>query len=107
VKRVGLRAGEWSSSGLPFMETFAERLRGVRISVSDRGLVIPRKAVHSVGLSRPLELVAVGKGDRVVEVRTLAPNRFAWFRGAEYVIELPGGSDVPAVGSIVEMTHGD
>jgi len=101
-----LRAGEWAVSGLPVMETFVERLRGVRISATDRGLVIPRTAVHSVGLSRPLELVAVGKGDRVLKVRTLAPNRFAWFRGAEYVIELPGGSDVPAVGSIIEMTHG-
>jgi len=101
-----LKAGEWSITGLPVMETFVQRLRGVRISVTDRGLVIPRSAVHSVGLSRTLELVAVGKGDRVVDVRTLAPNRFAWFRGAEYIIELPEGSGVPAVGSIVEMTHG-
>lgn len=101
-----MRAGEWSVSGLAVMETFVERLRGVRIPVAGRGLVIQRIAVHTLGLSDALELVAVDKSDRIVEVRTLAPNRFAWFRGAKYVIELPGGSDLPAVGSLVEMSYG-
>lgn len=87
------------------METFVERLWGVRMPVTAGSLLIHRTAVHTLGLSEPMELVAVDESDRIVEVRTLAPNRFAWFRGAKYVVELPGGSDVPAVGSFVEVTY--
>jgi hypothetical protein len=38
-----------------------------------------------------------------MDVRTLAPNRFAWFRGASYLVELPAGTEVPEVGSMVVM----
>lgn len=84
-------------------ESFFERLRGVNLSAAGRGIVIRRSAVHTMGMSRAIETVAVDGQGRVVEVRTLYPNRFAWFRGAQYLVELPAGTGVPEVGSLVEM----
>ena len=103
MKYVGLRAGPWSVEGLVLTESFVERLRGVSMSTAARGVVIRRSAVHTMGMSRAIETFAVDRKGRVVEARTLAPNRFAWFRGARYLVELPAGSDLPEVGSVVEV----
>jgi uncharacterized membrane protein (UPF0127 family) len=103
VKNVGLRAGTWSVEGLVLTESFFERLRGVNLSAAQRGIVIRRSAVHTMGMSHSIETVAVDGQGRVVEVRTLAPNRFAWFREAKYLVELPAGAAVPEVGSLVEV----
>ncbi|CAN5837947.1 hypothetical protein BH23ACT4_BH23ACT4_01770 [soil metagenome] len=105
MKYVGLRTGSWSAEGLVLTESFLERLRGVKMSAAARGAVIPRSTVHTMGMSRALETFALDREGRVVEVRTLAPNRFAWFRGAHYVVEIPAGADVPEVGSVVEVVH--
>jgi hypothetical protein len=103
VKNVGLRAGSWSVDGLALAESFFERFRGVKLSAAVSGVVIRRSAVHTMGVSRPIETVAVDREGRVMDVRTLAPNRFAWFRGASYLVELPAGTEVPEVGSMVVM----
>ena len=103
MKNIGLRAGSWSVEGLVLTESFFERLRGLNLSAAQHGIVIRRSAVHTVGLSHAIETVAVDGQGRVVEVRTLAPNRFAWFRGAQYLVELPAGTAVPEVGSLVEV----
>ncbi|MGF1617986.1 MAG: hypothetical protein ACFCU2_09320 [Acidimicrobiia bacterium] len=105
MKYVGLRTGSWSAEGLVLTESFLERFRGVNLSAAARGVVIRCSAVHTMGMSGAIETVAVDRQGRVVEARTLAPNRFAWFRGARYLVELPGGTDVPEVGSVVEVTH--
>jgi hypothetical protein len=105
VKYVGLRAGSWSVEGLVLTESFLERFRGVKMSAAARGVLIRRSAVHTIGMSRAIETFAVDRQGRVVEARTLAPNQFAWFRGARYLVELPAGSDVPKVGTMVEVAH--
>lgn len=104
VKTVRLKAGNWSVDGLAMVESFGERFSGAKLPGARNGVLIQRAAVHTFGMSDPLEAFAVGSDRRVVEVRTLAPNRFAWFRGARYVVELPAGSNVPEVGSVVEVT---
>ncbi|MEX0797295.1 MAG: hypothetical protein WEB67_03300 [Acidimicrobiia bacterium] len=103
MKNVGLRAGSWSVEGLLLTESFFERFRGVNLSAARHGIVIRRSAVHTMGMSQAIETIAVDRQGRVVEVRTLAPNRFAWFRGARYLVELPAGTAVPEVGSLVEV----
>lgn len=103
MKKVDLRAGSWSGEGLVAAETFSERFRGMKLSVAARGVVIRRSAVHTIGMPHAIETVAVDRQGRVVEVRTLAPNRFAWFRGASYLVELPAGAEVPEVGSRIEV----
>ena len=103
MKNVGLRAGSWSVEGLVLTETFFERLRGVNLSAARHGIVIRSSAVHTMGMSHPIETVAVNEQGRVAEVRTLAPNRFAWFPGAQYLVELPAGTAVPEVGSLIEV----
>lgn len=104
MKNVSLRADSWSVDDLVLAESFFERLRGVNLSAARRGIVIRRSAVHTMGMSHAIEAVAVDGEGRVVDVRTLDPNRFAWFRGANYLVELPAGSAVPSVGSLVEVT---
>ena len=99
-----MRADSWTVDGLVMVESFYERLRGANLSAARRGIVIRRAAVHTMGMSHAIETVAVDGEGRVVEVRTIDPNRFAWFRGAEYLVELPAGSSVPPVGSLVEVT---
>lgn len=86
------------------MESFGERFRGAKLPGARDGVLIYTSAVHTVGLPSPLEVFAVGSDRRVVEVRTVAPNRFAWFRGARFVVELPAGSNMPEVGSVVEIS---
>ena len=89
--------------GLVLAESFFERFRGARLPEAARGVVLRRSAVHTMGMSLAIETVAVDIQGRVIEVRTLAPNRFAWFRGARYLVELPAGTEVPEVGSRVEV----
>lgn len=96
-----MKAGSWTGDGLVVAESFFERLRGMKLSTVVRGVVIRRSAVHTLGLSSAIEIVAVDREGRVIGARTLAPNRFAWLRGASYLIELPGGAELPEVGSEV------
>lgn len=100
---MGLRAGSWSIDGVVLTESFFERFRGLNLSAAGRGVVIRRTAVHTMGSSRAIEAIAVDRHGRVVDVRTIAPNRFAWFRGAQYLVELPAGTAVPEVGSVMEV----
>ena len=104
MKNVGLRAGSWTVDGLVLAESFFERFRGAKLSAAVRGVVLQRSAIHTMGMSHAIETVAVDMQGRVMEVRTLAPNRFAWFRGASYLVELPAGMEVPEVGSRVEVS---
>lgn len=103
MKHVGLSSGSWSVEGLVLAESFLERLRGVNLPEAGRGVVIQRSGVHTMGLSHAIETVAIDAQGRVAHVRTLPPNRFAWFPGARYVVELPPGTAVPDVGSLVEV----
>jgi hypothetical protein len=72
------------------------RLLGVHampLNSSHEGLIIaPCSAVHTLGLSVPIDLVFLD-GDRLVIqcVHSLPPNRWAGVWGARAVVELPGG----------------
>jgi hypothetical protein len=102
---VQISAGQWSISGLAFMESFGERLRGIKSKGASGGVVLRSRSIQTFGLTGPLEILAIGANHRVLEVRTLLPNRLARFSDARLVVELPGGSQVPAVGSVIEMTY--
>lgn len=52
----------------------------------------PCRAIHTLGLSRPVDVVFVdAQLNELKRVDSLRPNRFAGCRGATAVIELPAG----------------
>jgi uncharacterized membrane protein (UPF0127 family) len=75
---------------------FIDRLFGLHAyppMAGDTGLFLtPCRAVHTVGLRHPIDVVFLDRHNRVVkQVDALQPNRIAWCRSAVAVVELPGG----------------
>ncbi|MGH8950332.1 MAG: hypothetical protein ACRDX9_02795 [Acidimicrobiia bacterium] len=105
MERVGLSTGEWSVEGV-MARTFGDRLLGVWRAPEGSAVVIATRSVHNFGRRRPLVVVGLDAGMRVVETKTLRPNRLVAFRSARIVIELPVGSPVPSKGDLVELTSG-
>jgi uncharacterized protein len=75
---------------------FGERRRGLaglaRVP-PDRALLLPRcRAVHTLGMRVPLDLVWLGRDGAVVRVdRGVGPGRLRWCRGAGVVLECAAG----------------
>jgi uncharacterized membrane protein (UPF0127 family) len=57
------------------------------------GLLIPRcSSVHTFGMRFPLDLLFLSAGGEIASVRRALPSRsFAFCRGADAVLEIPGG----------------
>lgn len=70
-------------------QTFLQRLRGINVVSRGKSLFIPNcRAVHTMGISRPLNIVFIDKRFRVVKVLSnVAPWRFVFAFGAWGVIE--------------------
>jgi len=102
---VGLSTGDWSVEGV-IARTFVDRLLGVWRAPEGGAVVIHTSSVHSFGRRRPLEVVGLDAGMKVVEIRTLRPNRLVAFPSARLIVELPAGHPVPAKGDLVELTGG-
>ena len=69
--------------------TFIQRLRGINLVLRGQSLFIPNcRAVHTIGVSRPLNIVFIDKRYRVIKVLSnLSPWRIAIAFGAWGVIE--------------------
>jgi len=67
---------------------------------------LPVTSVHSFGRRRPLDLVGVDAGMRVVATMTLSPNRVTVIPRARMIVELPAGSSLPEVGDQIEIIDG-
>lgn len=85
-------------------ESFFERYQGIRHRSVVGGVVLRTSAVHTIGLPVALEMIALDRHRKVIDTRTLLPNRLAWFRGARYVVELQVGSVLPELGSEVHFS---
>lgn len=79
---------------------FGARLKGVHglvdglgDPVHPRALVLqPCNAVHTLGLRAPIDVVFLGRGNRILRhVAALPPNRCAVALRARAVVELPAG----------------
>lgn len=75
---------------------FMDRLRGLHAYpplAADRGLLLaPCRAVHTVGLRHPIDVVFLNRQGRVVrQIDALRPARMAWCLQAAAVVELPAG----------------
>ena len=86
--------------------TFSDRLLGVWRVPTGSAVVLPVTSVHSFGRRRPLDLVGVDAGMRVVATMTLSPNRVTVIPAARMIVELPAGSPLPEVGDQIEITDG-
>ncbi|MDF2730148.1 MAG: hypothetical protein K0T01_1935 [Acidimicrobiia bacterium] len=84
--------------------TFADRLLGVWRVPAGSAVVLPVTSVHSFGRRRPLDLVGVDAGMRVVATKTLPPNRVTVLRSACMIVELPAGSPLPELGDEIQIT---
>jgi len=86
--------------------TFADRFFGTTRLPSGSVLVLRARSVHSFGMRDPIEIVGLDAGMKVVAIRTLRPNRIALIASARLIMELPGGSSLPAVDDLVSINHG-
>jgi len=105
MQRVALSAPEWATTGY-LARTFTDRLLGVWRAPAGSAVVLPVTSVHSFGRRRPLALVGVDAGMRVVATMTLQPNRVKVIPSARMIVELPAGSPLPEVGDQIDITHG-
>ena len=85
--------------------SFMERLVGIRAK-NVEAVLLDTSSVHTVGVGAPIELVALDEELKVVETRTVGPNRVVWVRSARHMLELPAGSVVPGISQQLELVDG-
>lgn len=105
VERISLESDNWSRGDIAVATTFGSRLRGVR-APGVNSLLLETSSVHSFGMMFSLRLVSLDAEMRVLENRTLPPNRLAYLRGARFVLELPLGEDFPEEGARLAVRRG-
>ena len=103
MRRVRLATDDWVSEAF-WASTFSERFRGLRGQPDDSRILLETSSVHTIGMTRSIEVVIIGRDRRVVRVQTLPPNRLVLQRGARFILELPDGAELPATGADVEIT---
>jgi hypothetical protein len=67
-------------------------------------LLIDSRSVHTFGLERPIQLVALDREMIVLESRRIAPGRIAYFGRASSILELDEHVSVPPKGGLLEVT---
>jgi len=89
--------GSWHASPVAAATTANQRRLGVM--TGSPMVLIRTRNVHSRGLTHGLRLVGIDQSGAVVEVRALAPGRFARIAGATWVLEQPLDAPQPRVGT--------
>jgi hypothetical protein len=82
---------------------FRERLVGLRDPQGADSLLLKARSVHGFGMSHPLNVVALGPGLEVLDVRRLRPNRVVTVPAATYLLEIPETVAPPPVGARLEV----
>ena len=100
-----MTAGEWSSEA-DRATTFIERFRGVRGGPAGASFLLETRSVHTIGLGRPIGVVVIDRGFRVIEAKTLARNRILYRLTARFMLELPAGTDPPPLHATLEIIDG-
>ncbi len=95
---VNLTRGTWLATTVRRADTFVTRLVGWMVRTrhsTDQALwMLPCRAVHTLGMRVPIDVVFIDRGSRVVAMApSLRPNRMTAFHlGAHSAVELPEGS---------------
>ncbi len=63
-----------------------------------RPMMLSTSMVHGFWLRQTLWLVGIDSRLAVTEIRLLRRRRLAWLRGATWILEIPHGGSLPAVG---------
>lgn len=84
-------------------ETFGERLRGLIGRPPHWAMLLPGSSVHSVGMRRPIVVVALDADFRVVETTRLDPMRVFSAKASHWMVELPSDADVPRRGETLRF----
>jgi hypothetical protein len=95
------RCDGWESGPVLVAQRYAERLKGLRASDADRGMLIKGQSVHGFGMRAPLLAIGLDGRRRVVGFRILHPYRVVWIRGAREIVELPIGPLPPPPGVVL------
>jgi uncharacterized membrane protein (UPF0127 family) len=96
----------WESGPVLVAHTFADRLKGLRHSSDDYGMLIKGPSVHGFGMKEPLLVIGLGERSTVVGYRTLFPRRVVWIRRAVEILELPVGLQPPSAGAVLTWERG-
>ena len=72
----------WESESVWVASTFLERLKGLRASDGDHGMLIKGQSVHGFGMREPLLAIGLDERRTVVGFRVLFPHRVVWIRRA-------------------------
>ncbi|MEX1135210.1 MAG: hypothetical protein WED83_10245 [Acidimicrobiia bacterium] len=83
--------------------TFIERFRGLRGGPDDARLLFETSSVHTLGMSRSICVVMIDHDLRVIRAQSLLPNRVTFEPTARFILELPLGAELPAIGASVEI----
>jgi len=102
MSTVRLVDGTWSTEASR-AATFGERFRGLRGEDADTRLLFETSSVHTFGMTRSISVVMIDYELRVVRAQTLSPNRVVFEPRARFILEMPDHSDLPALGSAVEI----
>jgi hypothetical protein len=83
----------------------AARWQGLRGRAGTGALLLHTRSVHGFGLRRPLTVVTIDPAGTVTGRSRLAPRRVLVFPAVRWVLELPDGHPVPAVGERLAGTR--
>ncbi|HSG80255.1 MAG TPA: hypothetical protein VLD62_11790 [Acidimicrobiia bacterium] len=79
------------------------RLRGIRAVPRGWGVLLRTRSIHTFGMRKPLGVVALD-GDLVVRrSRAVPPRRVVVDLGASWILEIPDGHPLPAVGASLRI----
>lgn len=104
MRTVRLSAEQWPGVVASRAVTFRDRFLGIKAGDSEGALLISARSVHSIGLHAPLQVVGLDNGMRVIETKTLRPNRVAYFGGASFILELEENATAPRQGTRLEVS---
>jgi hypothetical protein len=88
----------WTSPPVRLATGAAARWQGLRGRAETGALLLHTRSVHGFGLRHPLTIVTVDAAGIVTGRSRLAPHRVLVFPALCWVLELPDGHPVPAVG---------
>lgn len=88
----------WLATKIRKADTFLTRLLGLlprhRLAPEEALWLVPGKAVHTVGMKFPIDVIFIDRYKKVVAiVPSMAPNRATrFYLGAHSILELPKGT---------------
>ncbi len=100
---IELTCGEWRSGPVKVADRFRDRLLGLRHAPS-HGLLLAVRSVHSVGCRTALAVVGLDRDGRVLHTGILRPGRLVVWWDVAFILELPAGTRLPRVGSLLGVS---